>query len=437
MEFIKEYPIEKLKVWEKNPRKNDTAADKLTGMIEEYGFVNPIIIDQHGTIRAGHTRLKAAQKLSKDTVPVLIYDFQNEAQAIGYAIADNKLSEIAEWDFEQLDELMNELEEMDFDTSLTGFEGDELGDEKKFDKTSYIDGVEMKDLKEVFLVPPFSVLNTSQGYWVDRKKEWKKIIGDAGETRAGTLSSGFYESISDGVSIFDPVLAEVINLWFTPKKEGNVIVDCFAGDTVFGYVSGFKGNVFRGIELREEQCKLNNERTKNFDVEYYNDDGRNISKHIEKDSVDLLFSCPPYFDLEVYSDLENDASNQKDYESYLTIIEKALSESVNCLKQNRFAVIVIGDVRNKKSGLYYDLVSDVVRIMGKNGIGLYNNMILYDRIGTAGMLATRYMKGRKIPKVHQNILVFYKGDTKKIRDIFPEIEVMQVESDDMEFQTME
>ncbi len=126
MEFIKEYPIEKLKVWEKNPRKNDKAADKLTNMIEEYGFINPIIIDQHGTIRAGHTRLKAAQKLNKDTVPVLIYDFQNEAQAIGYAIADNKLSEIAEWDFEQLDELMNELEEMDFDTSLTGFEESEM-----------------------------------------------------------------------------------------------------------------------------------------------------------------------------------------------------------------------------------------------------------------------------------------------------------------------
>src|SRR6056297_2586582 len=115
MEFIKEYPIEKLKVWEKNPRKNDTAADKLTGMIEEYGFVNPIIIDQHGVIRAGHTRLKAANKLGQKTVPVLIHNFANEAQAIGYAIADNKTSEWAEWDFEELDGLMKELEERDFD----------------------------------------------------------------------------------------------------------------------------------------------------------------------------------------------------------------------------------------------------------------------------------------------------------------------------------
>ena len=93
MEFIKEYPIEKLKVWEMNPRKNDEASEKLSGMIQEYGFINPIIIDQNGVIRAGHTRLKAAKKLDKKTVPVLIHNFENEAQAIGFAIADNKSSE--------------------------------------------------------------------------------------------------------------------------------------------------------------------------------------------------------------------------------------------------------------------------------------------------------------------------------------------------------
>ena len=121
MEFIKEYPIEKLQVWENNPRKNDKAADKLTGMIEEYGFINPIIIDQNGTIRAGHTRLKAANKLGQKTVPVLIHNFANEAQAIGYAIADNKTSEWAEWDFEELKDLMQGLDDDGFDLEKTGF----------------------------------------------------------------------------------------------------------------------------------------------------------------------------------------------------------------------------------------------------------------------------------------------------------------------------
>jgi len=147
MEFIKDYPIEKLQAWERNPRKNDKAADKLTDMIEEYGFINPIIIDQHGIIRAGHTRLKAAKKLNKDTVPVIIHDFENEAQAIGFAIADNKTSEWAEWDFEQLDELMKELDDADFDTKLTGFD-DHESNEDFSDKNQEIDidsmGDEMK-----------------------------------------------------------------------------------------------------------------------------------------------------------------------------------------------------------------------------------------------------------------------------------------------------
>ena len=435
MEFIKDYPVEKLQVWEKNPRKNDEASEKLSGMIQEYGFINPIIIDQHGIIRAGHTRLKAAKKLDKKTVPVLIHNFENEAQAIGFAIADNKSSEWAEWDFGQLEELMKELEEQDFDTEMTGFDDDE----KDFNVKDYTEGVTPSPLNDDFLVPPFSVLNTSRPYWIERKKMWKALIGDSGETRKYTLGAkrNLYTQMTEGVSVLDPVLAELVNHWFLPNKKDNKILDCFAGDTVFGFVSGHKGNAFRGIELRKEQCDLNNERTKEFDVKYFNDDGQNVLKHVDEKSMDLLFSCPPYFDLEVYSKLENDASNQKNFPSFVKILENAFTDSLKCLKDNRFAVIVIGDVRNKKTGYYYDLIGEIIKIMRGNDYDIYNHIILYDRVGTAAMMARPYMKNRKLPKVHQNILVFYKGDTKKIKDFFGEVEVIENEGDDMELQTME
>ena len=435
MEFIKDYPVEKLKVWEMNPRKNDEASEKLSGMIQEYGFINPIIIDQHGIIRAGHTRLKAAKKLDKKTVPVLIHNFENEAQAIGFAIADNKSSEWAEWDFGQLEELMKELEEQDFDTEMTGFDDDE----KDFNVKDYTEGVTPSPLNDDFLVPPFSVLNTSRPYWIERKKMWKGLIGDSGETRKYTLGAkrNLYTQMTEGVSVLDPVLAELVNHWFLPNKKDNKILDCFAGDTVFGFVSGHKGNAFRGIELRKEQCDLNNERTKEFDVKYFNDDGQNVLKHVDEKSMDLLFSCPPYFDLEVYSKLENDASNQKNFPSFVKILENAFTDSLKCLKDNRFAVIVIGDVRNKKTGYYYDLIGEIIKIMRGNDYDIYNHIILYDRVGTAAMMARPYMKNRKLPKVHQNILVFYKGDTKKIKDFFGEVEVIENEGDDMELQTVE
>ena len=120
MEFKKDYPIENLKEWDKNPRKNDKAAEKLAPLIKKYGFINPIIADQNGIIRAGHTRLKSARALGMKTVPVLIVNFESEADAIGYAISDNKSQEFSDWDEELLKENFVALRKMDFDLRLTG-----------------------------------------------------------------------------------------------------------------------------------------------------------------------------------------------------------------------------------------------------------------------------------------------------------------------------
>jgi hypothetical protein len=101
-------PIDELVEWEKNPRKNDVAAEKLCGLLEEHGFVNPIIASRDKVIRAGHTRLKAAKSLGIKEVPVIYVDFDSEEQAELYAIADNKASEWAEWDKEMLSSLLNQ-----------------------------------------------------------------------------------------------------------------------------------------------------------------------------------------------------------------------------------------------------------------------------------------------------------------------------------------
>ena len=95
--------------------------------------------------------------------------------------------------------------------------------------------------------------------------------------------------------------------------ENANIFDCFAGDSVFGFVSDYIGNTFIGIELRQEQVDLNNERLHSKKSKYICDDALNVLDHIKPQTQDLLFSCPPYFDLEIYSDLPNDASNQNNY----------------------------------------------------------------------------------------------------------------------------
>ena len=226
--------------------------------------------------------------------------------------------------------------------------------------------------------------------------------------------------------MLDPVIAEISCLWF--GIENGSVFDCFAGDTAFGYVSSFLGMNFTGIELRKEQADFNNERIKSMTAKYICDDGRNVLHHIEENSQDLLFSCPPYYDLEVYSDLEEDASNQDTYEDFLGILDSAFSNSIKCLRDNRFAVIVCGDVRGK-NGFYYNFPDDIKKIFLNNGMLLYNEMILVDPVGNLQLRAGRYMKYRKIGKTHQNILVFYKGNPKEIKHNY---KVIDYASEDLE-----
>lgn len=426
---IVEKKITELKEYENNPRNNDDAVEAVAESIQQFGFKVPIVIDSNGVIIAGHTRRKAAVKLGLDTVPCIIADDLTPEQIQAFRLADNKTAELAEWDFEALEKELAELTAFDVDMSLFGF------DEAIFDEVMPIDRYDISEeekgsLTEKFVVPPFSVLDSRRGYWTDRKRLWREKIQDNAEARKNAIvcKNTFGQSFNE-VSLLDPVLSEIIVKWFAPEHSGSKCFDVFAGDTVFGFVSSYLGNSFTGIELRQEQVDFNNARCKEFDLQarYICDDGRNVLQHLEESSQDLLFSCPPYFDIEVYSDDERDASNQSTYADFFGVLDTAFSNAIKCLKENRFAVIVVGDVRDKKDGFYYDFCGDIKRCFARNGMKLYNELILANPIGTAALRVNKYMRTRKMVKVHQNVLVFYKGDTKAISKHFEEIDFTDLE----------
>lgn len=237
------------------------------------------------------------------------------------------------------------------------------------------------------------------------------------------------KNISNKTSIFDPVLAEIILRWFAPL-DGGLVVDPFAGDSSFGFISSVLGFRFTGIELRQEQVDVNSRICEGIDgVRYVCDDGRNIVQHVGRGEADLLFSCPPYFNLEKYSDDERDASNQKDYSAFLSVLSDVLTAGGQCLKENRFAVIVIGDVRDNRGG-YYDIPGDTVKIFQKNGFSLVNHFILVESMASAALRAARQMStARKAIKVHQDVLVFYKGNPRDVKNHFGVIEIEENNSD--------
>ncbi|MGE3507591.1 MAG: ParB N-terminal domain-containing protein, partial [Vicinamibacterales bacterium] len=119
-------PIDSITPYEKNPRKNEAAVDAVACSIQEYGFRQPIVVDEQGVIIVGHTRWKAAKKMGLKEVPVHVAEGLSPERAKAYRIADNQTASIADWDKELLGIELGELKALDFDLSLLGFEPDQL-----------------------------------------------------------------------------------------------------------------------------------------------------------------------------------------------------------------------------------------------------------------------------------------------------------------------
>ena len=124
--------ITDVKPYEKNPRRNDDAVQYVAESLKQFGWKQPIVIDRNNIVVAGHTRLKAAKKLGYKEVPCIVADDLTDDQVKAYRLADNKVSEAAEWDWELLDEELDGL--FDFDMTVFGFEFEEA--EEEYDEPS-------------------------------------------------------------------------------------------------------------------------------------------------------------------------------------------------------------------------------------------------------------------------------------------------------------
>lgn len=275
-------------------------------------------------------------------------------------------------------------------------------------------------LRDKFIEPPFSVLDTKQGSWQRRKREWKKIglkseVGrDAKSINSGTddyraiKNKEGYDNKEKYTSIFDPALCEVLYNWFC--VGGKEILDPFAGGSVRGIVANYLGYKYTGIDIRQEQIDSNREQGLEIlaidnQPNWYVGDSNEVLNGLSKE-FDFVFSCPPYADLEVYSDLDGDISNMP-YLEFMKAYEEIIAKSCNLLKSGGYACFVVGEVRDKK-GNYIGFVPDTINAFRKCGMKFYNEAILLNPIASASMRANGNMKSQKLVKVHQNVLVFKK-----------------------------
>jgi DNA modification methylase len=276
-------------------------------------------------------------------------------------------------------------------------------------------------LRDKFIEPPFSVLDTKSGNWQKRKKLWSRLgIKSEVGREAKSINSGTddyrsiknkkgYDNKENYTSIFDPALCEVIYNWFC--VNGKEILDPFAGGSVRGVVANYLGYRYTGIDIRQEQIDSNIEQgldilDVNNQPNWYVGDSNEILDNINKE-FDLVFTCPPYADLEVYSDLKGDISNMN-YNEFIRSYEEIINKSCRLLKVGGYACFVVGEVRDKK-GNYIGFVPDTINAFKKAGMSFYNEAILLNPVASASMRANGNMKSQKLVKIHQNVLIFKKN----------------------------
>lgn len=476
----KKIKLSKFKQDDKNFNIHTEKGMELLGKsIEKAGVIESITVSSDDKVISGNARQTKMQEIFQDVEPIVVEtdgtrpvilkrtDISSgtkefhEAALLANTVAKHNIN----LDTDLIQEIA--VEEYGIDVEELGVE--ELGFDEDFSNSD--DGEDLplknKKLEERFLIPPFSILDAKSGRWQQRKNWWlakgikseesredvklfsksmqpphmyelrnkmtkenNGVVPNWGDVIAEAKILGVY--VAQTVNIFDPVLCEVVYRWFN-IDEGKIL-DPFAGGSVRGIVAAYLGYEYIGNDLRREQIEANRINAKEVlkDNEIYPvwtiGDSTEIDELAKEYEADLIFSCPPYADLEVYSDDPSDISNM-DYSEFLNAYQTIITKSCEKLKQDRFAVFVVGDVRDKK-GFYRNFVSDTIQCFINAGLNLYNEIILATPPTSVATVCGNFLNAtRKVGKTHQNVLVFYKGNPKNIRNNFKELDLSYLQDD--------
>lgn len=247
---------------------------------------------------------------------------------------------------------------------------------------------------------PTSIWNVD---W-NRTKVLKGIIGDKGQTRdvKGTTTFGNSDL---GASIFNPDLAQKILSAYAPLDAK--ILDQFGGGGTRGFVATAMGFDYTGVELRQIEVDRIKEKMNELDKHFNLICNDSTVQEFEPESFNFSYTCPPYYDLEVYSKDEKDLSNLGTYEEFLTNMKKVLEINYKSLKPDSFSIWVVGNFRDKKGNLtHYN--GDLIRLAKEVGFNLWDELIFNGACGLASMRVGNFEKNRKSVRIHEYIVVLKK-----------------------------
>ncbi len=272
--------------------------------------------------------------------------------------------------------------------------------------------IEKLSMKERIGFLPISIWETD---WTTVKR-LKAIVGDTGQTRARDVRSGNFRKAgasyketlgnsTNSMSIFNPHLAQMILSAYCPAHAK--IYDPFGGGGTRGFIATAMGHNYWGVEIRQEEVDRIKEQQKilNKPFELICADSQYFP--FQENFFDFSYTCPPYYNLEVYSDMPNDLSNAKTYEDFLTMMKNCLEWTYKGLKKDCLSVWVVGNFRDKKGELTH-FNGDLIRLAKKVGFALHDELIFWGASKCASQRCGQFKANRKSVRVHEYIIVLKK-----------------------------
>jgi len=222
--------------------------------------------------------------------------------------------------------------------------------------------------------------------------------------KTGPLYGGCSTDVYDDVSIFNPHLALMILSAYCPK--GAYIYDPFAGGGTRGFIAAAMGFRYYGREIRQVEIDRIKQIQKKLKLKFHIRCADAKSKPPKNEAFDFSYTCPPYWNMEVYSAMADDLSNAHTYEQFLSGLKKVLISTYKALKPGALSIWVVGNFRHGHRLLHFN--GDLVRVAGEVGFQLHDEIIFWGGSGQAGSRSGMFVKNRKSIRIHEYIVILKK-----------------------------
>jgi len=265
---------------------------------------------------------------------------------------------------------------------------------------------------------------TREGCWQGGKggKGFSNVVLGKHEIKKGEVVLNDKKTLNDNASVLDPTACEIILRMCMPSN-GCRVYNPFGGGVQMGFVTGGSGFEYLATDIRQNQVDANNAICQDFyNTKWIKADS---STYEPKQKQDLVFSCPPYYRVEKYIDYdglppEGEINHLSSYEEFRDTLFEGYKKAIAAMNDNTFFVVMTGDSRDK-NGAYYGCESEHELFFKEQGLHIYNKIIYLESEFTRFSQAKKTLHSRKFPKADQKIIMFYKGDMKKIKELYPNI----------------